>query len=309
MTNPDPTVISAYERALGTPAITALAERGLIRSISCPTFERVEQSLVTDRVHGAVLGLALGDAFAGWVRHRRSDDPITIDEIRHWLDGRRRAGETDEVSAMTQTFVITAEALLHDPYRAPLVVAEQLAIRKGTLRSPGRATRHSITQAKRGAAWFEAASPSYGDAALPRAVAVGLGLHQHSQLIGVAASLDTIVTHAARRAASSSAALAAIIAGLVTRPADDTGREVIRDVIASIDHHESRQRTGRRFVACRDVGRPFEPTAVERDASRRADSADRHRPRRRSPRRHHAEWRRPRHPGDRCCACTGHATE
>ena len=262
MTNPDPTVISAYERALGTPTIHALAERGLIRSISCPTFERVEQSLVTDRVHGAVLGLAVGDAFAGWIRNRGSHDPVTIDEIRQWLAGRRCAGETDEVSAMTQTFVITAEALLHDLCRAPLVVAEQLAIHKGTLRSPGRATRHSITRAERGAAWFEAASPSYGDAALPRAVAVGLGLHQHSQLIGVAASLDTIVTHAARRAASSSAALAAIIAGLVTRPADDTGREVLREVIASIDHHGLASALAGSSSRS-DVGRPFEPTAVD----------------------------------------------
>ena len=262
MTNLDPTIISTYQQALGTPAMASLTHRELIRSISTPTFEPTDRSVVADRIQGAVFGLALGDAFAGWIRHRRSDEPVGIDEIRHWLAARRRPGKADEVSAMTQTFVITAEALLHDPYRAPRIVAEQLVHRGGTLRSPGRATRHAIGRAQRGAVWFEAASPSYGDAALPRAVAVGLGLHQHPELIGAGASLDTIVTHASRRAAASSAALAAIVAGLVNRPAGDTGRKVIRSVIGSIDHPQLASAL-RGASPQNQVGRPFEPTAVD----------------------------------------------
>jgi len=254
-------IIGAYEQALGAQAVSSLAGRELIRSIGSPAYESLDRSVTTDRVHGAVFGLALGDVFAGWAQRHGNSESIEIDEIESWL-ARQVPANSGRVSAMTRVFEITAEAMVDDALRAPLIIVRELAATSPGMASGGRATGHATRRIQRGAQWFEAGPPSYGDAALPRAVAVGLRLHQQPELIGAAASFTTVVTHASRRAASCSAALAAIIAGLVARPEEVDPSEVVAAVVPSIDDDRVRTALGAMLRGADDSVLPFEPTAI-----------------------------------------------
>ena len=70
----DPTLLPAYAAELGDEAIVSLIDRDLLRSATAPTFDPVDDTLVADRIAGAVGGLTLGDAFAARFRRARNDD-------------------------------------------------------------------------------------------------------------------------------------------------------------------------------------------------------------------------------------------
>ena len=81
---------------------------------------------------------------------------------------------------------------------------------------------------RNGVPWHLAASTSYGNGALSRAAAVGAVHAGRPAAVSLAASLDTVVTHADRRAVAASATLATVIAALIRRdpstsPADIVG--------------------------------------------------------------------------------------
>ena len=120
----------------------------------------------------------------------------------------------------------------------------ELDRRVGDMRSPGTAIRRAVERRRAGAPWFEAAGGSFGDAALPRAVAVGAVHAGAPDSVGLAASLDAVVSHASRRAVASAAALAGTVAALITRP-DGT------DAVAAgaAGGRVARQRAGARPVA------------------------------------------------------------
>ncbi len=188
----DPTLLQPYAAALGDDAIDSLAERELIRSVDTPRFGPIDADLLADRVAGTVAGLTLGDAFATRFRRSRNDDGMDLADVHRWLDGRRRTGAGHgghRLTAPSQMFVMSAEAILDDSYRAPRDLAATLVRRLRSLRSPGNAIRYTLDALRQGAPWVEAAPPSYGNAALPRAVAVGLALHARPEQIGIAASL------------------------------------------------------------------------------------------------------------------------
>ena len=71
-------------------------------------------------------------------------------------------------------------------------------------------------------------STSYGNAALGRAAAVGAAFAGDPASAALAASADAAVTHAERHATAASAALAAIVAGLIRRDPATTPVDVCR---------------------------------------------------------------------------------
>ena len=78
--------------------------------------------------------------------------------------------------------------------------------------------------------WYLAASTSRGNAALPRAVAVGAAFATDPSCVASAASADAAVTHAERQATAASAALASIVAGLIGRDPATSPADVCRHV-------------------------------------------------------------------------------
>jgi Mg-chelatase subunit ChlD len=159
-------------------------------------------------------------------------------------------------------FVMSAEAILSNPHRAPRDLAETLARQRRSLRSPGNAVGHAVRNLSNGAPWFDAAPPSYGNAALPRAVATGLALHRRPDQIGIAASLDTAVSHASPQATETAAVLASIVAAIVTRPDDAPLADVVPRVIASIGLDNIRTELDDMVAGNGMFAVPFNPEAV-----------------------------------------------
>ena len=117
----------------------------------------------------------------------------------------------------TQTFVLSAEAWLDHGWRAPGALAEQLSRELHTLRVRGEAIGAAVDAHRHGVPWHLAASTSYGNGALSRAAAVGAVHAGLPAAVSLAASLDTVVTHADRRAVAASATLATAMAALIRR--------------------------------------------------------------------------------------------
>jgi ADP-ribosylglycohydrolase len=262
----DPTLLQRYVAALGDDAIGSLAGRDLIRSVDTPSFVAIDSDLLADRIAGTVAGLTLGDAFAARFRRSRNDDGMDLADVHRWLGGRRptSAGQGGHrLSAPSQVFVMSAEAILDDAYRAPRDLAATLARRVRSLRSPGNAVRHTLDNLRHGTPWFEAAPPSYGNAALPRAVAVGLALHARPEQIGIAASLDAAVSHASLQATETAAALASIVATIVTRPENVPLGDLIPRVVASIELDEVRDELEEMMAGNGMFAVPFSPEALD----------------------------------------------
>ncbi len=216
----DRSMYEQVERELGAGAMSSLAARNLlcdVRVAGCSA------GADDDRVRGALVGLAFGDAVAEWAqRARAAGRTLGEREVREFIelhdglpiDRRKPLGFTDPVSALSQMMVLSAEAWLGSGWRAPAALADELVRRVPTMRLPGEATRRAVERRAAGRAWYEAAGDSFGDAQLPRAVAVGLVHATEHGSLGLAASLDACVTHASQRAVAASVTLAAIVAAL-----------------------------------------------------------------------------------------------
>ena len=113
--------------------------------------------------------------------------------------------------------MLSAEAWLDHGWRAPGALAEQLSRELHTLRVRGEAIGAAVDAHRHGVPWHLAASTSYGNGALSRAAAVGAVHAGRPAAVSLAASLDTVVTHADRRAVAASATLATVIAALIRR--------------------------------------------------------------------------------------------
>ena len=258
----DPTILQAYAAELGDAAVASLDRRALIRSVDVPTFDQIDPALLADRIAATVAGLALGDAFASRFRRSRNDDGMDLAVVHRWLDSRRRGQGGHRLSAPSQTFVMSAEAMLADPFGAPLALASTLARRARSLRSPGNAIGHTVANLRSGSPWYEAAPPSYGNAALTRAVAIGLALHAHPGQISAAASFDAAVTHASPEATGSALVLAGLIAAIVTRLEDVALVDVVPRLVESSGVDEVRRELGEMLEGTGMFAAPFNPEAI-----------------------------------------------
>ena len=263
MNHYDSTTLQPYADALGDEAISSLTDRELVYSVDVPTFDAIDPAVLADRIAGTIAGLTLADAFATRFRRSRSDEGMDLADVGRWLDKRRSGQRGHRLSAPSQMFVMSAEALLDDPYQAPRNLAATMAQRGRSLRSPGNAVRHTIGNLRNRAPWFAAAPPSYGDAALPRAIAVGLALHARPEQVGIAASLDAAVSHASVRATGTAAVLAGIVASIVTRPEDVRLADLVPHVVASIDLPGIRTELEEMMAGNDKFAVPFSPEALD----------------------------------------------
>ena len=211
----DGTGARAPRRWLAGAAAAAVGRR---RSRRRATVRRARCRL--DRTVGVVLGLAAGNADAERAGRRRDADV--------------RAGGRGVAR----------------PRLAGAGGARRAAVRGSCTRCGSRG--EAIDAAVDGAAgpaspWYLAASTSYGNAALGRAAAVGAVFAGEPAAVGLAASVDAAVTHAERRATAASAALAAIVAGLIRRgPRDDAASRSCRAVVAACAGADRRATCSRR---------------------------------------------------------------
>lgn len=263
MTHYDATTLQPYVDALGDEAISWLTDRELVYSVDVPTFGPSDPAMLADRIAGTIGGLTLADAFAARYRRSRSDEGMDLADVGRWLAKRRSGHGGHRLTAARQMFVMSAEALLDDPYQAPRNLAATMAQRGRSVRSPGNAVRHTIGNLRNGSPWFGAAPPSYGDAALPRAVAVGLALHARPDQVGIAASLDAAVSHASVRATGTAAVLAGIVAAIITRPEHVRLADVVPHVVASIDLPGIRTELEEMMAGNGTFAVPFSPEALD----------------------------------------------
>ncbi len=195
--------MTEMERALGAEAVRSLEQRHLLWDVAASGRADPDDGVRLDRTIGVAIGLAAGNA-----------------------DGDHLVG------VETQTFVLSAEAWLDHGWRAPEVLAEQLSRELHTLRTRGEAIGTAVEGHRNGVPWHLAGPTSFGNAALGRAAAVGAAFAGDPSSAALAASADTAVTHAERHATAASAALAAIVAGLIGRDPATTPLEVCRSVVA-----------------------------------------------------------------------------
>ena len=130
-------------------------------------------------------------------------------------------------------------------------------LRSAALRDPGNALNHTIANTRRGAEWSQAAPPSYGDGALPRAVAVGLVQAGSPERAGLAGALDAVATHAHPIAAGASVLLAGIIATQVRRPEGMIPAELVHRLASSSSERHVGHRIESVFDGDPEVPVPF----------------------------------------------------
>ena len=219
--------VDAAERALGTAVISELRRRNLLVSVA---------GALGDGAPGAGRGRGARVRARRRRRGRGPDGAAARAEAavrRHLAD---RGQGVDQVTALTQTMVLSIEAYRSAGWSAAALLSDQLVDRAAGLRSPGDAITHAVRRRRKGVPWYAAAPPSFGDMALGRSVGVGLASDGHVEDMALAACLDCVVTHAHPRAAAASAALAVMIGALVRRPDGTDALAVLEAVVCSVDN-------------------------------------------------------------------------
>ena len=168
-----------------------------------------------DRVAGALLGAAIGNALGRLAERKQRQRGAAEFVSTEWLEGKRLDGSNGKVRAGVQQLVISAEALLANGVGAAPVVSDELVRRVRRLRVPGRAIVATVEQRRVGLPWFEAGAGSFGEGALCRAVAAGLGFANDPVRRPVIAALDAAVTHASTQATHAAALVADAIGSLI----------------------------------------------------------------------------------------------
>lgn len=225
--------LAEVEAALGPVAVMSLERRGLIVPVDVVTSG---DASIADRVAGALVGVAVGRSLASAAARAGGAGRLAPRALRR-LALTPRVGAA---GAPAQTALITAEAWAGRSWHAAAEVSDRVTGDVGQLRSPGRAIVTMAAARHAGAVWFEAAGPSYGDAALPRAIAIG-ALYGDDPARGVlAAQLDAATTHAHPVATGCAAITAVLVAALVTRPADTGPAQCADAVLVELGRNDGR---------------------------------------------------------------------
>ena len=194
-------VFAELDRAVGPVAMMSLQSRGLLPAAGIAGDEPLpERDLLMDRVAGALLGAAIGNALGRLAERKQRQRGAAEFVSTEWLEGKRLDGSNGKVHAGVQQLVISAEALLANGVGAAPVVSDELVRRVRRLRVPGRAIVATVEQRRAGLPWFEAGAGSFGEGALCRAIAAGLGFANDPVRRPVIAALDAAVTHASTQA-------------------------------------------------------------------------------------------------------------
>ncbi len=209
-------VFAELDRAVGPVAMMSLQSRGLLPAAGVAGDEALpERDLLMDRVAGALLGAAIGNALGRVAERKQRQRGAAGFVSTEWLEGKRLDGSTGKVRAGVQQLVISGEALLTNGVGAAPVVSDELVRRVRRLRVPGRAIVATVEQRRAGLPWFEAGAGSFGEGALCRAVAAGLVFANDPVRRPVIAALDAAVTHASTQAIQAATVVADTIASLI----------------------------------------------------------------------------------------------
>lgn len=217
------------ETSLGPVAVMSLEQRGLVEPLELGP---AGGAPVADRVSGALVGVAVGRSLASAAARARRRGALTPHDLRHLALTPRVARS----GASAQTALVSAEAWADRSWPSAARVSDRLTDTVAQLRDPGRAIVATAAARRSGALWFEAAGPSYGNAALPRAIAVGAAFADDPTRGALAAQLDTAATHAHPIATGCAAVVATLVVALVTR--DDTTSPAA--VVETTLHHLER---------------------------------------------------------------------
>jgi ADP-ribosylglycohydrolase len=219
--------INDIEQALGPVAVMSLEQRGLLSPVTIPD---AATPLDGARAQGALVGVAVGRALASAVAraHRRRPGAV-IDPARL-----RLSPATGRSGSEAQTAALSAELWAREAWQAAPLLSDRIAGMVGQLHAPGSAIVATADRRRDGVPWFEAGVASFGNAALPRAVAVGVVHAGAPARAAMAAQLDAAVTHAHPIATSASAITAALVAALVARPADAAVADVVDAVLSAV---------------------------------------------------------------------------
>lgn len=212
-------------------AVASLTRRGLVSTGSSTWVNGALPDVARQR--GALLGVAVGDSLSALTRGRppiRGLSPAGLAVIA-------LSAHNAPVGVPTRQTLLAAQAWRSHQWSAPSVLSQRLASAFATSPGTGRALRAMAAQRARGIPWFDAGVPSFGDAALPRAIAVGAVFAGDVELAITAGAIDAAVSHADPRATAASGALAAVVA-LLAQPARADIVSIVRNVAEHVnDRH------------------------------------------------------------------------
>lgn len=248
------------EKTLGSVSLMSLEQRGLLPDLP-PTIaiQLPESTVLADRVSGCLTGAAVAGALA-----LTADDESgasSYDEKTLALRSLAAAGQLGDIPEVVQLMDLATDIHLSARHGAPSVLSDRLIGLR--FHNAGRAIPAARKARLEGAPWFEAGVGSFGNAALTRAISVGLLWARDTADLPAMAALDATVTHASTLAVSSSVLLATCIAELVTdeapvtldaawieRLAQQTSTAKLRQVL----HHAARSIGGSPRLFIRQLG-------------------------------------------------------
>lgn len=176
-----------------------------------------------DRFAGALVGLALGDAFGFPAEDRSPEEVLMVYggplDMPVGRVGRRHAWPAGQVTRHTQLGLALAESFLAaeglnlDDFAARLVRWLPRALR------PGRATLQAVEALSKGAHWSSSGVPSAGISGALRAMVLALPCWEDPSALRQAAVAQCWPTHTAPEALAASAMLSAALAGALVAEA------------------------------------------------------------------------------------------
>ena len=216
MHRPDP--LDELDTLFGPAAVLDLDHRGLLAR-----FAELDTAVTPDagdRIHGALLGAAIGNALGFPTRPRPAADVTRrYGKVTGFLPHpRRRPLPLGAVAAEGRLLVSWAGLLGRDGRTAAPALAGRLASGRPTLRAPGQAIVETVERLQTGVPWYAAGPDSFGNGALLRAVADGARWVTDPAWRPRSAALGAVVTHAHPDAVAASVALAELVAAGIADP-------------------------------------------------------------------------------------------
>ncbi len=231
-----PDHLDQLDTLFGPAAVMDLDQRGLLPRIA--GLDTAVTPGAGDRIHGALLGAAIGNALGFATRHRPAADVARrYGRITGFVPHpRRRPLPLGALAAEGRLLVSWAGLLGREGQSAAPRLSARIGDGHPTLRAPGQAIVETAERLQSGAPWYAAGPDSYGNGALLRTVADAARWVTDPAWRPRSAALGAVVTHAHPQAVTASIVLAELIAAGIADPdalADPMG--VAKDLARGLD--------------------------------------------------------------------------